>query len=126
MLLECGHAYLAPGDDHMYIERKGKHFYAHIEKSDPVNRHRPSVDVLFHSVATVAGNRAIGVILTGMGADGAKGLLAMREAGAFTVAQDEASCVVWGMPRAAFECGAAEKVLPLQKIGQALLSIVYA
>lgn len=124
--LAPGHAYLAPGDDHMFIERKGKQLFANIHKGEPVNRHRPSVDVLFESVAHVVGKAAAGVILTGMGADGAKGLLAMREKGALTLAQDEASCVVWGMPRAAFECGATEKVLPLKKIGQALLSVVYA
>ncbi len=126
MPLLPGHAYLAPGDDHLLVEYRGKQLFAQIKKTEPVNRHRPSVDVLFDSVAQCAADRAIGVLLTGMGADGAKGLLAMKEAGAFTVVQDEASSVVWGMPRAAFELGAAEKVLPLQKIGQALLSVVYA
>src|SRR5690606_18448350 len=89
--------------------------------SDPVNGHRPSVDVLFESVAKHAGRSAIGVILTGMGRDGARGLLAMRRAGAATIGQNETSCVVYGMPRVAHEIGAVERQLPLERIGAAII-----
>src|SRR5699024_8733173 len=88
---------------------------------DPVNRHRPSVDVLFHSAAEIAGKNAVGVILTGMGKDGAQGMLAMRQAGARTFAQDEDSCVVFGMPREALHIGAAEEAVPLDRISELIL-----
>ena len=114
--LLVGHALLAPGNHHMELVRSGAGYYVKITQGEPVNRHRPSVDVLFHSCALQAGANAIGVILTGMGADGARGLLAMREAGSFTVAQDESTCVVFGMPKEAIACGAAQEVLPLPKI----------
>ncbi|WP_068636776.1 chemotaxis protein CheB [Thauera butanivorans] len=111
-----GHAYVAPGHSHLAVIRSGGHYLAEVSGSAPVNRHRPSVDVLFQAVARVAGRNAVGVLLTGMGKDGAAGLLEMRRAGAFTIAQDEASCVVYGMPREAAEIGAACEVLDLRAI----------
>lgn len=117
-----GHAFVAPGDHHLLIERSGGRYICRINDGPPVNRHRPSVDVMFRSIADCAGPRAVAAILTGMGADGAKGLLELREAGAHTVAQDEATSVVWGMPGEAFKIGAAAEVLPLGRIAHALLS----
>jgi len=111
-----GHAYLAPGHSHLRVKKSGAYYYTELSQDAPVNRHRPSVDVLFSSAARVAGPNAIAVILTGMGKDGAAGMLEMRNAGAYTIAQDEASCVVYGMPRAAVELGAAIEVRPLQEI----------
>ncbi len=111
-----GHAYLAPGHSHLLVKRSGACYYTELSQAEPVNRHRPSVDVLFESAARAVGPNAIGVILTGMGKDGAAGLLAMRNAGAYTLAQDEASCVVYGMPKAAVELGAAQEVAPLQAL----------
>lgn len=108
-----GRALIAPGGRHMRLARSGAHYVVEISGEAPVNRHRPSVDVLFRSVAQAAASNALGLILTGMGDDGAEGLLAMRRAGAHTIAQDEASCVVFGMPREAISLGAAERVLPL-------------
>ena len=117
-----GHVYLAPGGvAHMKLARSGANYVVRLDPSEPVNRHRPSVDVLFNSVAQVAGKNAVGVILTGMGKDGAQGLLAMKEAGAQTFAQDEASCVVFGMPREALLIGAAEQAVPLSEISERLL-----
>ncbi|WP_269494441.1 protein-glutamate methylesterase/protein-glutamine glutaminase [Castellaniella sp. S9] len=117
-----GHVYLAPGGvAHMKLARSGANYVVKLEYSEPVNRHRPSVDVLFHSAAQVAGKNAIGVILTGMGKDGAQGMLAMREAGARTFAQDEASCVVFGMPREALLIGAAEEAVPLADMSERIL-----
>ena len=116
-----GHAYIAPGDAHLTLSRSGANYVVTLDQRPPVNRHRPSVDVLFDSVARVAGRNAVGVILTGMGRDGARGLLQMREAGAHTIAQDEQSCVVYGMPREAVELGAAENILPLSRISGQLL-----
>jgi len=118
----AGHVLLAPGNFHMEVKRSGVEISARVFQSEPVNRHRPSVDVLFHSCAEVLGPNAVGVILTGMGADGARGLLEMREAGAFTIAQDEESCVVFGMPREAIELGGAEKVAALDDIPAAALA----
>ncbi|MCI5107160.1 MAG: chemotaxis response regulator protein-glutamate methylesterase [Pseudomonadales bacterium] len=117
-----GHAYIAPGNQHLSIRKDGARWRCRLLDSEPVNRHRPSVDVLFNSVAECAGQNALGVILTGMGKDGARGLLALRSAGAHTIAQDEASSVVWGMPGSAVELGAAAEVLPLDRIGSTLLS----
>jgi two-component system, chemotaxis family, protein-glutamate methylesterase/glutaminase len=117
-----GHVHIAPGDKHLLVVRDGARYRCKLSDESPVNRHKPSVDVLFRSVAQNAGPNAIGVILTGMGKDGAQGLLDMRGAGAHTIAQDEASSVVWGMPRAAFECGAACQVLPLSAIAKAIMS----
>jgi len=111
-----GHVLLAPGNYHMEVLRSGAEYRVRVFTADPVNRHRPSVDVLFHSCARYLGSNVVGVILTGMGADGARGLLAMRQAGASTIAQDEASCVVFGMPREAIELGAAQEILPLNQI----------
>lgn len=116
-----GHAYVAPGHSHLRVKKGGAYYYTELTREDPVNRHRPSVDVLFHSAAQVLGPNAVGVILTGMGKDGAAGLLAMRQAGAHTIAQDEASCVVFGMPRAAIDMGAAMEVVPLQDIARRVL-----
>jgi two-component system chemotaxis response regulator CheB len=109
-----GHAYIAPGHSHLTLVRSGANYMTHLDQNPPVNRHRPSVDVLFNSAAAAAGRNAVGVILTGMGKDGALGMLAMRNAGAYNFAQDEASCVVFGMPREAIAAGAAHEVLPLQ------------
>jgi two-component system chemotaxis response regulator CheB len=105
-----GHAYIAPGHSHLLLARSGANYVTKIEQSEPVNRHRPSVDVLFRSAAKAAGKNAVGVILTGMGKDGAQGMLEMKEAGAYNFAQDEASCVVFGMPREAIAIGAAHEV----------------
>jgi len=111
-----GVALVAPGNHHLVLRRSGASYLVQVKDGPRVNRHRPSVDVMFQSVAQAAGKNAIGVLLTGMGGDGAKGLLAMREAGAATVAQDEATSVVWGMPKVAIDLGAAGKVLPLPAI----------
>jgi two-component system chemotaxis response regulator CheB len=111
-----GHAYIAPGHSHLMLARSGANYMTRIEQSPPVNRHRPSVDVLFHSAAQAAGKNAVGVILTGMGKDGAAGMLEMKEAGAWNFAQDEASCVVFGMPREAIAIGATHEVGPLQAL----------
>lgn len=119
-----GHALVAPGGYHMTLERSGARYTVRINQDPPVNRHRPSVDVTFASVARYAGANAVGVILTGMGGDGAKELLTMKRAGAFTIAQDEASCVVFGMPKEAIKAGAVDKVLPLGDIAGAILTHV--
>ena len=122
--LAVGQVYVAPGGErHLEVVRQGKGFACHLREDELVNGHRPSVDVLFQSVAAAAGARAAGVILTGMGRDGAKGLLAMRDAGARTLGQDEASSIVYGMPKAAFEIGAVERQAPLQRLGPALLDL---
>jgi two-component system, chemotaxis family, protein-glutamate methylesterase/glutaminase len=117
-----GHAYIAPGGFHLSLTRSGANYVAQVDLEPPVNRHRPSVDVLFDSAARYAGKNAIGVILTGMGRDGADGLLKMRQAGAYTLAQDEASCVVFGMPREAIANGAAIEVVSLQEISQRVMA----
>ncbi len=116
-----GHVYVAPGHSHLLVKKSGAYYYTQLSQDPPVNRHRPSVDVLFHSAAEALGPNAVGVILTGMGKDGAAGLLAMRQSGAHTIAQDEASCVVFGMPRAAIELGAAAEVASLQDIARRVL-----
>jgi two-component system, chemotaxis family, protein-glutamate methylesterase/glutaminase len=118
-----GHAYIAPGDRHLLIVRSGARWVCRLDDGPPVNRHKPSVDVLFRSVAQEAGYNAIGVILTGMGKDGAQGLLEMRQAGSPTIAQDEATSVVWGMPGEAVAIGAAVEELPLQRIASRVLGI---
>lgn len=117
-----GTVLIAPGSSHMLLKRRGTEYSVEIKGGPLVNRHRPSVDVLFRSVARSAGKNAVGVLLTGMGDDGAAGLLEMREAGAKTITQDEATCVVFGMPKEAIKLGAAQKVLPLQKIAAEVLS----
>ena len=121
-----GHALLAPGNFHMEIARSGAEFRVRVFAADPVNRHRPSVDVLFASCARQLGGNAVGVILTGMGADGAKEMAAMRHAGAHTIAQDEESCVVFGMPKEAIAMGGAAEVLPLDRIPSGILRAVAA
>lgn len=117
-----GHAFIAPGHSHLLLKRSGANYVTELSQSEPVNRHRPSVDVLFRSAATYAGKNAIGVILTGMGKDGAAGMLEMRKAGAYNFAQDEASCVVFGMPKAAIEIGATDEVVPLNNMANRVLS----
>jgi two-component system chemotaxis response regulator CheB len=116
-----GHAYIAPGHSHLLVKKSGAYYYTELSKADPVNRHRPSVDVLFESAARIAGPNALGVIMTGMGKDGAVGMLAMREAGAYTIAQDETSCVVFGMPKAAIDIGAAVEITSLNDIAGRVL-----
>jgi len=122
--LEPGHAYVAPGNFHMLVRRAGKGFEARVEQSAPVNRHRPSVDVLFDSVAAAAGQGATAIILTGMGGDGAAGMRRIKQAGGFTLAQDEASCVVFGMPKTAIEAGGVERVLPLDALAEGVMGRV--
>ena len=116
-----GHAYLAPGGFHLSVERSGANYVARVRDGEPVNRHRPSVEVLFESAARVVGRNALAVMLTGMGGDGAKAMRAMRDAGSWNLVQDEASCVVFGMPREAIAHGAAHEVLPLAQIGTRLV-----
>jgi len=111
-----GHAYIAPGGFHLSVERSGANYIARVSDGEPVNRHKPSVEVLFESAARVVGQNALGIMLTGMGADGAKAMRTMKDAGSYNVCQDEASCVVFGMPREAIAHGAANEVLPLVKI----------
>ena len=118
-----GRALIAPGNKHTLLRRSGAKYYVEVKNGPLVNRHRPSVDVLFRSTALYAGKNAIGVIMTGMGDDGAKGLLEMKEAGAKTVAQDEKSCVVFGMPKEAIKLGAADRVLPIEQITQHVLML---
>ena len=119
------HVYVAPGDQHLRVRAAGG-FFATCARGPKVNGHCPSVDVLFESVAKTVGSRALGVIFTGMGADGAEGLRRMREAGAQTLGQDEKTCVVYGMPRAAYELGAVERQLPLDAIAGAILAAAHA
>lgn len=121
-----GLALIAPGNYHMLLRRSGARHYVQVKTGPLVHHQRPAVDVLFHSVANYAGANAAGVILTGMGADGAEGLLKMKEAGARTVAQDEKSCIVFGMPKEAIKRGAAEKVVPLKDIGKTVLNMITA
>jgi two-component system, chemotaxis family, protein-glutamate methylesterase/glutaminase len=117
-----GHVYIAPGDRHMKLERCGANYVIALDDGPPVNRHRPSVDVLFRSVAAAAGQNALGVMLTGMGRDGANAMLEMKQAGAFNIAQDEATCVVFGMPKEAIATGAVDEVLPVTRIAERLQS----
>jgi two-component system, chemotaxis family, protein-glutamate methylesterase/glutaminase len=121
-----GHVYIAPGDQHVMVARSGNQFLCRLSDAVPVNRHRPSVDVLFRSVAQTAGRHSIGVMLTGMGRDGATGMKEMRESGAATLAQDEATSVVWGMPGAAWEIGAAQSLHPLPQIASRIVSLARA
>ncbi len=125
--LEVGKVYVAPGGErHLELVAGAAGLRCRLRDADPVNGHRPSVDVLFNSTAQAAGARGVGVILTGMGKDGAQGLLSMRQAGARTLGQDEASCVVYGMPRAAFDLKAVERQLPMSRIGRAILELCSA
>jgi two-component system, chemotaxis family, protein-glutamate methylesterase/glutaminase len=120
----AGHVYIAPGGRHLLVERDGARYLCRLNDGPPVNRHCPSVDVLFRSVAQQVGPNAVGVILTGMGDDGSRGLKEMHDAGAPTVAQDEASSVVWGMPGAAVKSGAVDEVLPLNQVAAAIMRLV--
>ncbi|MCP4701794.1 MAG: chemotaxis response regulator protein-glutamate methylesterase, partial [Gammaproteobacteria bacterium] len=118
-----GVALLAPGNYHMLLKRSGARYYANVKTGPLVHHQRPAADVLFSSVAKTAGSNAVGLILTGMGADGAAGLKQMKEAGAGTIAQDEASCVVFGMPKEAIKCGAVDKVVTLNNIAGSALEM---
>jgi len=117
-----GHAYIAPGGKQFSLARSGSHYAAVVEDGSPVNRHKPSVEVLFQSAAAVLGRNAYGIMLTGMGGDGAAAMRAMKDAGSYNYVQDEASCIVFGMPREAIAHGAAHEVLPLHQIAPALLA----
>jgi len=116
-----GRALLAPGNRHMLLKRSGARYFVEVRDGPLVCRHRPSVDVLFRSGARYAGRNAVAVLMTGMGNDGAHGLLELKQAGAATIAQDESTCVVFGMPNEAIKLGAANRVLPLQNIAAAVL-----
>ncbi|MBX9716399.1 MAG: chemotaxis response regulator protein-glutamate methylesterase [Burkholderiaceae bacterium] len=116
-----GHAYIAPGGFHLSVERSGANYIARVRDGEPVNRHKPSVEVLFKSAARVVGPNALGLMLTGMGADGATAMREMRDAGSYNFVQDEATCVVFGMPREAIAAGAAHEVLPLTHIASKLI-----
>ena len=122
-LLQTGRALIAPGNRHMLVDRSAGELVARIIDGPLVSRHRPSVDVLFRSVATCVGPKAVGVIMTGMGDDGAQGLYEMKEAGADTIAQDEATSIVFGMPKSAISCGAVDIVVPLDQIANAVLNL---
>jgi len=117
-----GHAYLAPGHSHMTVKKTGTGWVTELNQHEPVNRHRPAVDVLFQSVANEVGKHAVGVILTGMGKDGAQGMLAMRQAGAWNIGQDQDSCVVYGMPREAANVGAVDEVVSLNNVAARILA----
>ena len=120
--IQPGHAYLAPGHSHMTVKKSGGGWVTELAQTEPVNRHRPAVDVLFNSVAKEVGKNAIGVILTGMGKDGAQGMLAMRQAGAWNIGQDQESCVVYGMPREAALVGAVDEVVSLNNVAARVLA----
>ena len=117
-----GHVYIAPGARHLELIRTGAHYLCRLHDGPPVSGHRPSVDVLFHSVALAAASNAVGMILTGMGRDGADGLLAMRKAGASTYGQSEASCLIYGMPKAAMAAGSVEQELPLDRLAEEIVA----
>ncbi len=118
-----GVALIAPGSDHMLLRRSGSRYYVEVKKGPLVNRHRPSVEVLFNSTAKTAGKNAVGVILTGMGDDGAVGMKNMKDAGASTIAQDEKSCVVFGMPKEAIAHGGVDNIVPLDKVAEKILAL---
>ncbi|OGS96123.1 MAG: chemotaxis protein CheB [Gallionellales bacterium RBG_16_56_9] len=120
--IQAGHVYLAPGHSHLQLECAGSGYQTVLSKEPPVNRHRPSVEVLFRSAARQLGANAVGVMLTGMGKDGAAAMLEMYQAGAYNFAQDEASCVVFGMPREAIALGAVDEVVPLAKMAERVLA----
>ncbi|MCX5812300.1 MAG: chemotaxis response regulator protein-glutamate methylesterase [Proteobacteria bacterium] len=117
-----GRALIAPGNKHTLLKRSGARYYVEVKDGPLVCRHRPSVDVLFRSASRYAGKNAVGVIMTGMGDDGAKGMLEMKDAGAFNIAQDEASCIVFGMPKEAIKLNAVDKIVPLEGIVQLVLN----
>lgn len=116
-----GHAYIAPGHSHLLARRQGAGYFIELNQGPPVNRHRPSVDVLFRSAANCAGKNAVGVILTGMGKDGAQGMLEMKKSGAYNFAQSEASCVVFGMPKEAILSGGVDEISPLEEMARRVL-----
>lgn len=120
----AGHVYIAPGDKHLLVERTSSGYICRLNDGPPVNRHKPSVDVMFRTVVQSVGKNAVGVLLTGMGADGAKGMKELQEIGVPTIAQDEKTCVVWGMPGEAVKLGAADYVLPLGSIPEKILSLI--
>jgi two-component system chemotaxis response regulator CheB len=122
-VIKNGHIYLAPGDRHMELAKENGKYVIHLSDGPPINRHRPAVDVLFHSAASCSGSNAICVLLTGMGADGAVGMKAMHEAGAKTVIQDEHSCVVWGMPGAAFKLGCVDYIEHLDEVANRITAV---
>jgi two-component system chemotaxis response regulator CheB len=119
----AGHAYIAPGNQHLLVVRDGARYRCRLSDGEPVNRHRPSVDVLLRSVAQCAGHNSIGVMLTGMGRDGAEGMKELRDAGASTIAQDEDTSVVWGMPGAAWQIGAVQSLHPVQEIAERIVEL---
>ena len=121
-----GHAFLAPGGFHMLVERSGADYILKLSEGEPVHRHRPAVDVMMQSAALAGGKNVLGILLTGMGKDGAKGMLDIRNSGGYTFAQDEASCVVYGMPKEAVLCGAVDETVELDKMGAALLEKIKA
>ncbi len=118
-----GHVYIAPGNRHMFVARDGARYICHLDDGPAVNRHRPSVDVLFRSIAQNVGKNAVGIILTGMGNDGAAGLKEILDSGATTIAQDEKSSVVWGMPGEAVKLGAASSILPLDQVAETIIQL---
>jgi len=122
--LTPGSCLLAPGHSHMLLRRSGSRYYVEVKTGPLVCRHRPSVEVLFNSVAKVAGKNSVGVIMTGMGSDGANGMANMKQQGAATIAQDEKSCVVFGMPKEAIKTGAVDKVVPLSQIPETIISMI--
>jgi two-component system chemotaxis response regulator CheB len=123
-LILPGNIYISPGDRHLQVVRDGARYVCHLHNGEPVNRHKPSVEVMFRSVAQNVGSNAIGVMLTGMGADGAIAMREMRDAGAINIIQDQATSVVWGMPGEAFKLGAANYVLPIDKIAAQILALI--
>jgi len=123
-LLSRGWAYVAPGNYHMFLRRGPRGVALVVEQSERVNRHRPSVDVLFNSIAPLCARKTIGIMLTGMGGDGSRGMLAMHQAGSMTIAQDEASCVVFGMPKEAIALGAVDYISPLSRITELAMKLV--
>jgi two-component system chemotaxis response regulator CheB len=123
-IILSGHVFIAPGNKHLLVKFNGKNYYIVVKEGPLVNRHRPSVDVLFRSTARYAGKNAIGVIMTGMGDDGAKGLLEMKMSGARTIAQDKNSCVVFGMPREAIQLGGVDEIVPLDRIAETVVKLL--
>jgi len=123
--IQPGHAYIAPGSQHLLVMWDGAKYVCRLHNGPPVNRHKPSVDVLFRSMAASVGKAAIAALLTGMGDDGARGLLELQQGGAHTLVQDEESSVVWGMPGAAWKLGAASEKLPLEHIAARLLAMAH-
>lgn len=120
----AGNVYLAPGHSHLLLERVNGAYRTVLNQNPPVNRHRPSVGMLFHAAAEVLGSNAVGIMLTGMGKDGAAAMLEMHRAGSYNFAQDEASCVVFGMPREAIALGAVDEIVPLDKMAERVLAVV--